>query len=156
MAQKKNEENVIQRIRLSRKQLKEMIAKEKGVLEPIFSKEYLNDTYLLPNGHVVVDFDTHGFLYSSFTDLKNWIRQLRKMQDEELPSHILKNRLLYGKEFLLHIPGLLEMVVDHLNQPHTARNTLIRKLQISISWHRLSLFSLVWYFLLFNPVMLSL
>lgn len=112
MARRKNEENAIQRIRLSRKQLKEMIAKEKGVLEPLFSKKYLNDTYMLPNGQVVVDFDTHGLLYSSFTDLKNWIRQLRKMQDEELPSHILKNRLLYGEEFLLHVPGLLEIVVD--------------------------------------------
>jgi|GEM_PF-2964170 len=113
MSQLKKGEDEIQRIRLTSKQLKKVILEGKGVLDTLFSEEYLNDTYLLSNGQVVVDFDTHGYLYKSFNDLKGWIKDLKRKQMEFTPSHILKNRLLYGREFLSYRSAMIDTVLSY-------------------------------------------
>jgi hypothetical protein len=113
MAQFKKGEDSIQRIRLTSKQLKKEILEGKGVLDTLFSEEYLNDTYLLSNGQVVVDFDTHGYLYNSFNDLREWIKDLKRKQMEFTPSHILKNRLLYGREFLSYRSAMIDTVLSY-------------------------------------------
>lgn len=112
MARRISKDDDIQRIRLTRKQFKELVEKENGVLDPVFTQKYLNDTYFLGNGQVVVNFDTHGFLYSSVSDLRKWLKVLEKRRNDSFPSHILKHRLLYGEEFLLHRTALVEGIVS--------------------------------------------
>jgi len=112
MAQFKNEINSIQRERLTSQQLKKIIQQKKGVLDTLFTKEYLNDTYLLDNGKVIVDFTTHGYLYSSLVELRQWINHLRDKQNQSSPSHILKDRLLYGEDFISHVDSLVDTVVS--------------------------------------------
>ena len=108
MAQLENKaQDGINRQRLSVKEFKKIIKEKNGVLIVSFSKIYFNDTYSLSDGQVLVNFETHAYLYNSLDDLKIWIGILDKKAQESTPTHILKNRLLYNKDFLSHIPELV-------------------------------------------------
>ena len=104
--------NSIQREKLTTKEVKAFIQKSKGVLDSVFTKKYLNETYVLADKRVIVFFHTHGYLYQSMDDLKTWINFLNSKRGNNNPAHILKGKLLYGSNFLVHVNELVDTIVD--------------------------------------------
>jgi len=119
--------NNIQRIRLSKKEVKEIILNKNGRLNEELTKERLNPTYILNDKSIVVYFDTHGYLYNSLEDFKKWIDNLK--QNRKPPSHILENRLLFGENFGSHSSELIDSINNILklkeHKPSLAQLKLI-------------------------------
>jgi hypothetical protein len=103
-------ESNIQRERLSAKRMRDELKSNFGTLDTTLTDKYLNDTYLLKDGKVIVSFGTHGFLYNSVKEFEQWEDDLKKSFQEKSPSHILVDKLLYGKEFPLHINSLIDSI----------------------------------------------
>ena len=103
-------ENKENRLRLSKKEMKELIKTYDGKLDAGFSEETLNDTYILNDKRDVVSFQSLGFLYNSIDELKMWMDYLsnKKMK----PEHILDNKFLYDLTFPKFVPELIELIID--------------------------------------------
>lgn len=100
--------NNIERVRLSKKEVKEIIVNKHGKLNDSLTKERFNPTYILDDNKVVVFFDTHGYLYNSSDDLREWVNNLKIKKKSAF--NILENRLLFGKDFGNHSFELIDFI----------------------------------------------
>ncbi|WP_346320997.1 hypothetical protein [Chitinophaga sp. YIM B06452] len=83
--------------KISVKELKKLINMHSGMLLEHIKKEYFVDAYELDNKKVVVDFQTHAFLYPDKKTLVDHIERLRSKNST--PSHILEEFGIKAEDF---------------------------------------------------------
>jgi hypothetical protein len=94
------------------KEAKLLINEYKGIEDVNFKKKYFNTAFRLNTGKAVLWFDTHSFIYNSFQNIIDHIESLNKRENETPVSNILKDKLLYKKEFESYENELISEAIE--------------------------------------------
>ncbi len=107
----------IKRKGISTKAVREFLADSQWTKDEE-ATDFLDDVvYRHPDGRVVVIFSSgRGCLYITEQDFTQFVEEIKQLKSMR-PTHILKDRLPYGEDFIQHVPELIDQLSTLLKIP---------------------------------------